>query len=275
LTVAELRVATLNIWGRHGDWPRRREVLRTGLAALRPDLIALQETILLDGYDQVPDILGPDLHVVHQDRRSPDGTGCSIAARMPPRAVHQIDLGVTDRVDPTDFVGRATAAEFDTATGPVLFVNHKPNWQLPLERERELQAVRTARAIEDLVAGRRMHVIVVGDFDARPETASLRFWTGRQSLDGTSVQYQDAWERARPGEPGHTFTIENPLINAEADWSRIPPRRIDYVLVRCDERGPTLTIESCERLLDHPVDGVRASDHFGVTAVLAAGPEQA
>jgi hypothetical protein len=29
-----LRVATLNIWGRHGDWPQRRDLLRSEFAAL-------------------------------------------------------------------------------------------------------------------------------------------------------------------------------------------------------------------------------------------------
>ena len=69
-------------------------------------------------------------------------------------------------------------------------------------------------------------------------------------------------------EPGHTFTVENPLVVAEADWSRIPPRRIDYLMVRCDDRGPTLRIDSCERLFDQPVDGIRPSDHYGVAADL-------
>jgi hypothetical protein len=67
--------------------------------------------------------------------------------------------------------------------------------------------------------------VLAGDFDAGPDTASVRFWTGRQSLGDLSVNYQDAWEFAHPDESGHTFTLENPLIVSEADWSRIPPRR--------------------------------------------------
>ena len=46
-------------------------------------------------------------------------------------------------------------------------------------------------------------------------------------------------------------------------------RRIDYIFVRCGEHeGPTLEIASCERIFDEPVDGVWASDHFGVSADL-------
>jgi hypothetical protein len=47
-------------------------------------------------------------------------------------------------------------------------------------------------------------------------------------------------------------------------------RRIDYIFVRCSSHGPTLDIRTCDRLFDEPVDGVWASDHYGVTADLSA-----
>jgi len=51
------------------------------------------------------------------------------------------------------------------------------------------------------------------------------------------------------------------------DW---PFRRIDYIFVRCDAHGgPTLAISTCARIFDEPIDGVWASDHFGVVADLA------
>jgi hypothetical protein len=64
------------------------------------------------------------------------------------------------------------------------------------------------------LAGRDLPVILAGDFDATPDSSSIRFWSGRQSLDGTSVAYQDAWEAVHPGEAGHTFTPRNPLVRA-------------------------------------------------------------
>jgi hypothetical protein len=39
--------------------------------------------------------------------------------------------------------------------------------------------------------------------------------------------------------------------------------------VRCVERGPALDVSACARIFDEPVDGVWASDHFGVVADLA------
>jgi hypothetical protein len=37
--LGEVRVLTLNLWGRHEAWPDRRAVLIDGLRALWPDLI--------------------------------------------------------------------------------------------------------------------------------------------------------------------------------------------------------------------------------------------
>src|SRR5438270_10383007 len=67
------------------------------------------------------------------------------------------------------------------------------------ERERELQAAATASFVEELGAERALHVIVAGDLSSAPDSASVRLWTGRQSLNGVSVCYRDAWESANPG----------------------------------------------------------------------------
>ena len=61
-----VRVATLNLWGRHGAWDERRSVLVDGFRELQPDVVAFQEAITTDEYDQVVDLLGLDFHVVHQ-----------------------------------------------------------------------------------------------------------------------------------------------------------------------------------------------------------------
>jgi endonuclease/exonuclease/phosphatase family metal-dependent hydrolase len=260
-----LRVVTFNLWGRRGDWDARRAVIGEGLRRLQPDLVAFIEAIVTDGYDQAADVLGPEYHLAHQKEREPDGHGATIASRWPLEDVGEVDLNVTLRTD--DFACTTLLAEVRAPDpiGRVLFVDHVPNWQLDYERERELQAVTAARAVEDRVSGRDIHVVFAGDFTADPDAASVRFLTGRQSLDGTSVCYRDAWEAANPGDPGETFTPRNPLL-ADWDW---PFRRLDYVLVRCGEHGgPTLQVRDCRRIFDEPVDGVWASDHFGVVADL-------
>ena len=96
----------------------------------------------------------------------------------------------------------------------------------------------------------------------------MSFWRGRRSLDGVSVCFQDAWETARPGDAGFTFSDENPLVRA-GEVATAVSRRIDYVLVRAGRHGALLQVLRCDRLLDRPVGGVWASDHYGVVADLA------
>jgi endonuclease/exonuclease/phosphatase family metal-dependent hydrolase len=149
---------------------------------------------------------------------------------------------------------------------PLLLVNHFPPWDPDHEAEREAHTVAAARFVEE-VAGDRP-VVLAGDLDATPDSGSIRFLRGRQGLDGFSVSYWDAWELTHPGQPGHTFTPVNPLVMEETDVTREEPRRIDYVFVRAGRRGPTLDVAECRLLFDEPVDGVWASDHFGLVADL-------
>lgn len=257
-----MRLVTMNIWGTRGAWDERRRVLRRGFEELAPDLFSLQETIVTEGYDQVRDLLGETYHVVHQRDREDDGQGISIASRWPLRDVRELDLDVSDRT--ADFACTALLAEVEAPFGSVLLVNHFPSWKLQLEAEREEQAVIVAREIERSVDA-DTHVVIAGDLDADPNAASIDFLLGRRSLAGMSVCYRDAWDSAHPDAQGHTYTPENGLM--DDDW---PFRRIDYVLVRCGEHGgPTLTIARCDRIFDRPVDGVWASDHYGLVADLA------
>jgi len=264
-----VRVATLNLWGRRGEWEERRRVLAEGFRGLAPDLVAFQKAVVDDGYDQVAELLGAGYHVAHHGGRTEDGSGLSIASRWPLGEVWEKASRVTPRVGP----GEVAVAEV-LAPAPVgrtlLLAHHNAAWQLGFERERELQAVAASRLVEELVEEREVdHVVLAGDFNAAPDSAGVRFWTGRQSLDGTSVCYRDAWESAHPKDPGHTFSPRNPLV-AGGEWARELGRRIDYVMVRCVEHGPTLDVVSCERLFDEPEGGVWASDHFGVVADLSA-----
>jgi endonuclease/exonuclease/phosphatase family metal-dependent hydrolase len=265
--VGGVRVATLNLWGRSGAWAGRRSVLVEGFRELRPDLVAFQESIVTGGDDQVAELLGGGFQLVHQRARAADGMGVSIASRWPLRGVRELDLHVTPRTAGFPCVTLMAEVAVPEPVGPLLFVNPFPSWQPAFEHERALQAVVAARPIEELAGRGGLHVVLAGDLDADPEAASVRFWSGRQALDGTSVCYRDAWERVHPGEPGETFTPSNPLV-VDRDW---PFRRIDYVFVRCgDHGGPTLEVAGCGRIFDRPVGGVWASDHFGVVADLVA-----
>jgi endonuclease/exonuclease/phosphatase family metal-dependent hydrolase len=263
---ARFRLYTHNIWGRHGDWDARRSVLAGGIRTINPDLIALQETIVDGDYDQVADILGEGWHIVHSEARDPGGMGISIASRWPITGWQEPDLNLTPRT--TDFPCTSLIAGIAVPPpiGPVLLVNHFPDYQVHHELERERQTAHVASAVEDLVASQPRHVLLAGDLDAEPDSASLRFLAGRQSLDGISVCYRRAWESVHGNARCPTFTTESPLV--PAGW---PYEEIDHIFVRCGPEGiPTLHIDGCERAFDEAVDGTWASDHFGLVADFSA-----
>jgi endonuclease/exonuclease/phosphatase family metal-dependent hydrolase len=265
-----VRVVVQNLWGIRGDWEARRAVLASGLRQLEPDLVAFAEAIKTDDYDQVENLLGAGFHVFHQQEREANGQGVAIASRWPLGAVHELDLHVSART--ADFACTTLVAEVlaPEPYAPLLFANHLPSWQLQFERERELQALAAARFLEELLERRQAHVVLAGDFSSDPDAANVRFFTGRQALDGASVCYRDAWESVHPDQRGETSKTDNPLV-ADWDW---PFKRLDYVLVRCGEHGgPTLPITGCARIFDQPRDGIWASDHFGVVADLAPAGE--
>lgn len=258
-----MRILTQNVLGpAHHGWERRRPALTEGMRALAPDVVALQEVV------DVPDLLGPGWQEVWHSRRDPDGTGAALASRWPIGAVHEIDGRVSERARELHWCGTVVAEVLaPEPVGPFVVVHHKPVHRLDAEREREVHAVAAARLVEAVAPDPDTHVVLLGDFDTRPDAASMRFWTGRQSLDGTSVCYHDAWESVHGDHPGHTFTPENPLVQV-GGFHLVRGRRIDYVLVRGRPQGPTLQVRACERVLVEPIGGVQASDHYGVLAEL-------
>jgi endonuclease/exonuclease/phosphatase family metal-dependent hydrolase len=264
-----LRVVTFNLLSpEHADWPSRRTVIEAELRRLRPDLVALQECVRDTGQDQVIDLVGEDYEIVWHSARSDDGVGAALASRWPIGAVREVDLHVTPRVSLPWAAAVLAEVTLPDPFGATLVVHHKPTYEIGFGLERELQAVATARAVEEYLSGRERHVVALGDFDDTPDSAAMRFWTGRQSLDGISVAYRDAWEAVHADLPGHTFAADNPLTRA-GEMALELGRRIDYVLVRCGTHGPSLDILDCRLLLDAAVNGVWASDHYAVLAELA------
>lgn len=265
-----VRALTVNLFAQHGDWPVRRQALRQALRVVQPDVVALQEAVVDDAYDEALDVLGPDFAVAHQrvglvgDGRH---RGASIASRWPIRHVHEVDLHVTPRT--WDYSCGTLIAEIEAPqpVGRLLVASHGNSWARGAEHERELQAVAVVQRIEQLVAEHPAHVIIGGDFNATPDSAGMRFFTGRQSLGGVSTAYRDCWEAAHPGESGATFDPDNPLTRIdepELDGGR----RIDYLLVRCGDHGPTLRVTDCTLALNQPSAGSMPSDHYAVLADL-------
>src|SRR3954452_21355750 len=100
MSEGRIRVATVNLFARHGDWARRRGALERALRALDADVLALQEVVVDRDGDTAEELLGDGYEIVHQQQGlGGDGThrGSSVASRWPVRAVHEVDLHLTDR----------------------------------------------------------------------------------------------------------------------------------------------------------------------------------
>jgi endonuclease/exonuclease/phosphatase family metal-dependent hydrolase len=260
-----LRVVTFNLLTVSDASGRaRQEVVRRILPGLAADIVALQEVTRGPDLDQAAELLGPEYTIVDLPGKSGHSGEC-LASRWPLGEVGTLDVPVGD-----DGAMRATAvvAEVLAPSGPLLAVHHRGTFELPFEHVRERQALATARFVEARLAGRaEVPVVLMGDLNAAPDAASIRFLTGRQSVDGVSVRYEDAWAAVHGDEPGHTFTPANPLVRA----GQMPlerGRRIDYILVRSGPHGPLLDVADCRLVFTEPVDGVWASDHFGLLADL-------
>jgi endonuclease/exonuclease/phosphatase family metal-dependent hydrolase len=270
-----LRVVTFNVWNTEGD-PRRSELINRELRRMDPDLLSLQEVVQTTEHDQLAELLdGTGLHATHQNEVlvdvPPSGErygGCALATRAPHRVVEALDLRGADAPDvPWATLAASVAAP---GAGDLLFIAATTAWRLSAEAARERQVL----ALTDLDARHRTRLptIIAGDLNAAPDTASIRYLTGRQSLAGRSVLYHDAWEVAGDG-PGHTWTADNPNAAAVIDQIVGQPahrRRVDYVLVGSWDAHPgaRCRIEAAALVFDQPTDGVWLSDHFGVVVDL-------
>src|SRR6266568_8345055 len=105
-----LRVLTLNLWNVEGE-PSRQMLLRDGLAALRPDLVALQEVTRTAAHDQLADVLADTgLYGIHQldvldADPSAERFGTALASRWQPTRIEGVDLSADatwlQRLDPS------------------------------------------------------------------------------------------------------------------------------------------------------------------------------
>lgn len=276
--MARLRVLTVNVQNEEGE-ARRMQVLNQGLRELAPDLVAFQEVAHTTGKRQLQSLLeGTGLKGVHQAevlRYTPPWAdrygGCAIASRWTPRVVETLDLRLAEAPD-VPWVAMA-AVVLVPGAGELLLVGATSSWRLDAEAARERQAV----ALTDLDARHRRPVptVIAGDFNATPESASVRYLTGLQSIGGRSVHYHDAWAVAGAG-PGYTWTVDNPRGSEEIEKLVGQPghrRRIDYVFVGSRHAHPEVscTIQSATLAFDRPVDGVWASDHLGVLVDMEVG----
>ena len=260
-----MRVLTANIWARSGPYRVREPLLRQQVSLLAPDVIALQEVDSGPGDgNQAAELFGPlGYGVAYEPREGPyrADPGIAVASRHPIREQRLIEL---------PHGGAAVAARIDAGAGAFWFCSAVPMGGWPhQEGQREDEVVVLDAALAELAAGDQIPPILAGDFDAAPDAASIRFLSGKQSLQGRSTAWYDAWEGAGDGSPGFTWTSDNPYVAPFAAAVFAQPvhhRRIDYVFFGspfvCRQRA---VVRSCAVVLTGSADAA-PSDHYGVIA---------
>jgi endonuclease/exonuclease/phosphatase family metal-dependent hydrolase len=127
------------------------------------------------------------------------------------------------------------------------------------------------KAIAHAVAERapigRFPPIVVGDFNAEPDSDEMRYLRGLTGLGDKCIYFADAFLVGGDGTAGVTFSKKNTF----AEPLREPERRIDYVYVRGPDDAQRGEPKDAHVCFDEPHNGVFPSDHFGVIATITAG----
>jgi endonuclease/exonuclease/phosphatase family metal-dependent hydrolase len=267
---AVLRCVTFNLWGEQGPAAERLRLTEQALRELAPDVVALQEVREIPGVlpNQAATLAAAlGMHHVFAPAIAWGGghEGLALLSRHPIGAQAQVELPAATASERRVLL----SARLDTDAGPVWIHNTHLNYRLHHGRERE-QQVRAIHAVVTKMVPDNPQILM-GDFNARPESDEIRWLRGLTSLGGERVFYQDAWALLHPHEPGWTWTRANPHTDALAFLEL--DRRLDYVFVtprRKDGRG---IIHDCRLVLDRPDErGLYPSDHFGVLAEVQTTP---
>jgi len=275
-----LRVATLNLWGQQGPWEQRREALQAALAQAELDAIGVQEVLHFDASVVAAPGSGPSwnqaaalgesvgLHAAFGAAMQLGfgyAFGNAILSRFPITAVETEILPGEPDVEPRSIVSAVLEAPF----GPVPFFSTHLPWRFEEGALRVRQVLAIARAVDRRRTPDGYPPILVGDFNAEPESDEIRFLRGLHACEGQSTYFIDAFAETGRGD-GATYSQRNAYAAAVGE----PDRRIDYVFVRGrDPRGFGRPL-SARVAFDQPMSvpssstPVFPSDHFGVIADL-------
>lgn len=265
-----LKLVTLNLWGEQPPLERRMLLAVDGLRALAPDVVGLQEVRQVPGtLPNQAETLGAALGMQHVFApATPWGggdEGLAILSRHPLGGARVHELPHAQPNERRILLG----ATVDTPAGPVEVYTTHLNYRLTDGGKREDQVV----AVDEQVAATPSELpkILMGDFNATPDSDEIRFLRGLHSAGGRRTYWQDAWQRRHGGADGFTWARANPYT-ARLRWLE-RDRRIDYIFVgplRRDGRGVVL---DCRIVLDRAApDGALASDHFGLYAEVQLAP---
>ncbi len=264
-----LRVLSLNIWNRQGPWAERLPIIQQLLQSLDPDVVGLQEVMHLDGApeDQAQEVARDRPYHVAFASAWHIGNGLqfgnAVLSRYPITTAQSFPLPGESGEETRSLL----YCELDTPFGKVPFFNTHLNWRLDHGHVRERQVAAIVDEVQRLAPSTGFPAILVGDFNAEPDSTEIRYLKGLTSLRGRSVYFGDCFGAVGQG-PGYTFSRANRFAASVAE----PNRRIDYIFTQGPDRKLRGEPLVARVVGDQAVGEHFASDHFGVYAEISAQP---
>lgn len=252
------RVVTWNVWGLYGPWQEREAAIAATLLEARPDLLVLTESWAKGGDSQRARLAGP-LGLPHHSFSGVPAqedesalSGVAVLSRWPIADAASFSFGAL----------RTQYVRVDGPRGPLqVFGVVMDAWWLDESQARQ-DAVRGLTAHLHALQDERTPLVVCGDFNADPDSDEMRLMTGRAAAPVPGLSFYDAWEVARPGASGSTWSNANPWA-AQLLW---PERRIDYIFTATPRRGAAGHPRAAALLGTASVAGTYPSDHYALQA---------
>lgn len=281
------------------SFPERADSIADEIAATRPDVVGLQEAMLIrtdvpaDGratpaetvaYDYLETLLaalavrGLDYEAVavvtNADNELPTALGFDVRATDRDAILVNRDRRPRLKVSNAQAGNFFVRVTFQTILGPMPFPRGWTSVDVKLRGQRfrvvntHLEgfsaAVQVAQGAELLAgpAGSTLRTLLIGDFNSRADgTGTPTYGILR------AAGFADAWSDVHPGDPGLTCCWETHLL------SPVPPfdERIDLVLARGSFAALRAEIVGEDAVGDRTPSGLFHSDHAGVVATLRLG----
>ncbi len=248
--MTRLRVATLNILNLADRWEERLPLLLADTAALRPDLLGLQEVVYPMQQDRLLAAGTPDDYAILRGWAGRPEYGNSLLVRPP------IAAGAVERID----LGHQRAAHRALVTLPdggrlLVAVTHFHH-RVPDAALRDEQAAALVAWLD--AAPPTTAQVVMGDFNADPGEPAY----GRM----VRASFRSAFVEANGGEPMVTWPsgLQAPAMDTDGE-----PSCLDYVWLRGAARALDAGLWADCAAVDDPT--LYPSDHFGVVATVEVG----
>ena len=259
---SSLRVLTWNVWWRFGPWGERQQGLLRSMRDTGADLIGVQEC----WPEQIADFAAAlEYHHVTSapDPDSEFGFVNAVLSRWPIESTAELALPTLQEPARRS----AVMARIRSPFGSIPMFSTHLDWQYDrsLHRQTQLEAI-CSFVDQHTGADDPFPALLVGDFNAVPDSDEVRRLTGRGAPYVPGLIFSDVWEQIGEG-PGFTWSERNPHVEAPA-W---PNRRLDYITVAWPRNRPAGNPVATGLVGSRTVQGQVPSDHFGVMADLRTG----